>query len=66
MSAMAKQRPKTERPTALTMTFRCDGELLTAFLDFLEDQRVPPNKSDVITLALQEFFKAEGYYPPKD
>lgn len=68
MLAMAKERKpaKRERPTSLVMTVKCEGDLLTAFLDFLEDQRVSPAKSDVIELALQEFFQREGYFPPPD
>ena len=69
MTVMAKSKPdksaKVERPESLVMTVKCDGPLLEAFFDFLESHRVHPKKSDIITLALQELLKAEGFYPPK-
>lgn len=69
MELMAKPKQdkanKVERPKSLVMTVKVDGELLQEFFDFLESHRVQPAKSDVITLALQEFFKAEGFHPRK-
>ena len=68
MQVMAKKKPEpvaATRPTSLVMTFKCEGELLEAFLDFQAAQRIPPNKSDIIILSLQELLQREGYYPPK-
>lgn len=67
MQVMAKSKSekpaKTERPKSLVMTVKVDGDLLAAFFDFMESHRVHPAKSDVLTLALQELLKAEGFYP---
>lgn len=60
MVASNKKTP-TEEP--LTMTFRCDAKLARALEEFRDAQRVKPNKSDVLVLALQEFLREEGYYP---
>jgi hypothetical protein len=49
----------------VTLTFRCEGDLAKAFRNFIKAQRVPPTKTDVMTVALQEFLRGEGHYPPK-
>jgi len=67
MAVMAKKRPaepEADDTGPLVITFRCDGDLRTAFENYRKAQRVPPTKTDVMTVALQEFLREEGFYPP--
>lgn len=41
-----------------------DDELRKAFERFRSGQRVPPTKTDVAVVAIQEFLGREGYWPP--
>lgn len=67
MVAVAKRKTtdELEDDGPFTMTFRCDGDLRLAFIAYLKSQRVAPTKTDVMTVALQDFLRSEGFYPPK-
>ena len=64
MVGMARKRASVEDSGPITLTFRCDGDLAAALRNFIRRQRVPPTKTDVMSVALQEFLKREGDYPP--
>lgn len=42
-----------------------DERLLGAFEKFRLSQRIPPTKTDIAVVAIQEFLHEEGYWPPK-
>lgn len=68
MNAMATKPSNKKKPDdgPIVVTFRCEGPLRVAFDQFRDEQRIPPAKSDVLIVALQEFLQKEGYYPPEE
>lgn len=41
-------------------------ELFEAFEAYRNSHKFPPKKTDVVELAIQEYLKSQGYWPPKD
>lgn len=57
----AKKANRTGRPL---FTYQPDA-LMDAIDAFMADQRLRVSKTDIVELALQEFLRREGYWPPK-
>lgn len=72
MMVLMAKKPSRGRPSKSTTggktpstTLRLDPEVMAVLERYIAAQRYKPSKTEVIELALQELFKAEGYWPPK-
>ncbi len=61
MVAVAKKKLADDETRSVTFRINEDS-LWEALKSWMSAQRVPPNKTDIMTVALQEFLRAEGYY----
>jgi hypothetical protein len=59
-----EKTPKAER-SGVGKMFYLDDELSQALDHFLDDQEFRPTQTTVFSLALKEFLRSRGYYPPK-
>jgi hypothetical protein len=66
--AKAGRKPKhksiTGRPSE-QVGVRLPGDIMTAIEQFADNQRIRPNITDIVELALTEFLVREGYWPLK-
>lgn len=62
----SQPRPPKPNRTGTPIQVYLDDDLAEAFDRFRRGQRVPPTKTDVAVVAIQEFLKAEGYWPLSD
>ena len=66
MLAVAKRKPiKAEDDDEnRTVAFRItEDDLWEAFCEYRAKFRVPQSKTDIMTVALQDFLRSEGHYP---
>lgn len=60
----AKSKGGRGKPRGPVLYLRIDPQLESALQSFIEKQRIRPDKTAVVTTALQELLEREGFWPP--
>lgn len=55
--------PKANR-SGVPRSIYFPADIDAALVAYRNAQKVPPNVTDIVLVAVQEFLKGEGYYPP--
>lgn len=63
LGTMAKKKP-TDRHSQPRYAFHLEQALLDALGRYCEAQKLVPDKSEVVRLALREYLEREGFWPP--
>lgn len=61
----SKRSKGTDRHAQPRYAFHLEQQLLDALGAYCDAQRLVPDKSEVVRLAIREFLEREGFWPPK-
>lgn len=61
----SKRSQGVDRHSQPRFAFHLDQQLLDAIGAYCDAQRLVPDKSEVVRLAIREFLEREGFWPPK-
>lgn len=59
-------RPPVKEPLTISITTKVTQSMAKALDDYCSAQRIPPDRPEVMRVALEEFLIAEGYLPQKE
>ena len=60
-----KRSQGSDRHSQPRFAFHLETELLAALGNYCEAQKLKPDRSEVVRLALREYLEREGFWPPK-